>query len=456
VHIALTCLGTDVTTAPAIQLVHIFGSTYRTAFKIPGTLATGTYSVFLTGAAPAFTSNNCSTLMVTNSTPKIASCIPSSSLALALGPKVTAYVPKGDWGNFTTGIGVVTIEGVGASTDIPTANAVNACSSDSITGETVCTANNTDVYLITGTTLNTTLTSGATGAAGFSGGSCTNCGVAIDAANNTAYIEEGVSGAASGTGVQALHLASNTFDPPFPMQFQVSENIAVDPFLNYIMSPGEDQNYTVLQVNPATGTVNAEFGNATTPGLAFDLDSAAEDCTTGIALSAEEFTDTVFIEDLTQAVFTPGTPGSYTAPGQAQTAGFGFSAGTSGISVAPGSSHLAVVTGEFGGNTFSVLKLPSTSGSGTPIVVDFAYTFIPPNPNPAGPCGGGYSSGNDPHTMSGYTSPNNGKAYGVFAGNGATCLVQVDLAAVLAAPRNADLHTVTTPPAAAFVYFAIP
>jgi hypothetical protein len=98
VHIALTCLGADVATAPALQLVHIFGSTYRTAFKIPGTLATGTYSVWLTGAAPAFTSNNCSTLMVTNSTPKIASCIPSSSLALALGPNVTAYVPKGAWG----------------------------------------------------------------------------------------------------------------------------------------------------------------------------------------------------------------------------------------------------------------------------------------------------------------------------------------------------------------------
>src|SRR4029077_14086657 len=237
VHIALTCLGADVTTAAATQVTHIIGSTYRTAFKIPGTLATGTYSVWLTGAAPAFTSNNCSTLMVTNSTPKIASCIPSSSLALALGPNVTAYVPKGAWSNSTTGIGVVTIEGVGASTDIPTPNAVNACSSNAITGETVCTANNTDVYLITGTTLNTTLSSGANTRADFSGGSCFNCGVAIDAANNTAYIEEGVTGGASGQGVQALHLGTNTFDSPFAMHDQVSENIAIDPFLNYVLTP---------------------------------------------------------------------------------------------------------------------------------------------------------------------------------------------------------------------------
>jgi hypothetical protein len=42
--------------------------------------------------------------------------------------------------------------------------------------QTVCVANNTDVYLITGATLNSTLKSGATGTEDFSGGSCMNCG----------------------------------------------------------------------------------------------------------------------------------------------------------------------------------------------------------------------------------------------------------------------------------------
>ncbi len=33
---------------------------------------------------------------------------------------------------------------------------------------------------------------------------------------------------------------------------------------------------------------------------------AAEDCTTGIALAADEFTDNIYITDLTQATFTAG------------------------------------------------------------------------------------------------------------------------------------------------------
>ena len=65
---------------------------------------------------------------------------------MSLGSTVTAYIPHGDWTTTTTGIGVVNIEGTAGSTTISTPNTVNACSSNSITGETVCTADNTDVY----------------------------------------------------------------------------------------------------------------------------------------------------------------------------------------------------------------------------------------------------------------------------------------------------------------------
>ena len=276
--------------------------------------------------------------------------------------------------------------------------------------------------------------------------------MAIDAANNTAYIEEGLTGGLSGQGVQPLNLATNTFGPAFPMHFSVSENIDIDPFLNLVLSPGEDSNYTLLGIAP-NGSISGEFGEAVTE---FSLDSAAEDCTTGIALAASEFTSDVFIQDLTQAVFTSGTPGSYTAPGQFVTlAGTGsFGAGTSGISVAPGSTHLGVVTSEFGGNAFAALQLPSTSGSGTPTLVDYAVTAIPPNP--AGGSCAFFSSGLDPHTLTAYTSPNDGKAYAVFVGNTATCLARVDLGAVLAAPRNPKTNTVTTFPPAAITYFTVP
>ena len=454
VTFASSCLGTAITTTTATQVTTIpvppVGAVRRIAFNIPATLATGTYSVWVTDVGLSVSSSDCSALKITNSTNKIAACIPSSSLAASLGRTVTAYIPHGDWGSSTTGIGVVNIEGTAGSTTIPTGNVVNACSSDSITGETVCTANNTDVYLITGTTLNNTLTSGANGIAGFSGGICRNCGVAIDAANNIAYIEEGLTGGGQGEGVQPLNLATNTFGTPFPMSFAVSENITIDPFLNLVLSPGEDANYTLLQIAP-NGSIAGEFGNAVS---GFELDSAAEDCTTGIGLAALEFSSDVFIEDLTQAKFTAGTPGSYTAPGQFVTLNGAFSAGTSGISVAPGSTHLAVVTGEFGGNTFAALQLPATSGSGTPGLVDYAYTSIPGNPA-GGSCGFFYS-GRDPHTLTAYTSPNDGKAYALFVGTAATCLVRVDLGAIMAAPRNAGTHTVATFPTSAITYFAIP
>ena len=454
VSFASSCLGTPITTTTATQVTTIpvppLGLVRRIAFLIPSALTSGTYSVWVNDSGLSVSSSNCSALMVTNSTKKIAACIPSSSLAVSLGSTVTAYIPHGDWSTPTTGIGVVNIEGTAGSTTISTPNAVNACSSNSITGETVCTANNTDVYLITGTTLNNTLTSGANASARFSGGSCTNCGVAIDAANNTAYIEEGLTGGTSGQGVQPLNLATNTFGPAFPMNFNVSENIDIDPFLNLVLSPGEDSNYTLLGIVP-NGSISGEFGKSVTEP---SLDSAAEDCTTGIALAASEFTSDVFIQDLTQAVFTSGTPGSYTAPGQFVTLSGSFSAGTSGISVAPGSTHLGVVTGEFGGNTFAALQLPSTSGSGTPALVDYAVTAIPPNP--AGGSCAFFSSGLDPHTLTAYTSPNDGKAYAVFVGNTATCLAKVDLGAVLAAARNSGTNTVTTFPPTAITYFTVP
>jgi hypothetical protein len=436
VSFASTCLATPLTTTTATDVRTVLGSTRRIEFVIPASLATGTYAVWVSDSSPAFTSLTCSTLMVTNSTTTLAACIPSSSLAVALGPHVTAYVPNGCWSCSTTGVQVVPIEGGGSPTSIVTPHVVNACSSNAVTGQTVCTANNSDVYLITGTTLNTTLTSGANTFASFSGGSCQNCGVAIDAAVNIAVLEEGFSPSPSASAFQVLNLANNAFNPPFALQTETSENISVDPIRNYILSPNERGVYDLAQIGNAPGFGLSEFVGPST-GATFN-DSAGEDCTTGIALSAEEFTNNVFVADLTQATFTPGSPaGTWTAPHSTLTmvTNYGFSAGTSGISVAPGSTHLGVVTGEFGGSSFAVLALPSTSGSGTPAIGDYAVARIPNSTT----CGGLFESGLDPHTVTAYTSPNNGKAFAVFAGysgGGPICLAVVDLAAVLAAPRG--------------------
>jgi len=137
-----------------------------------------------------------------------------------------------------------------------------------------------------------------------------------------------------------------------------------------------------------------------------------------------------------------------------------YAAGTCGISTAPGTNHLGVVTGEFGGSSFSALKLPSTSGSGTPTLADYAYVAAMPN----APDGSGFQAGADPHTVTAYTSPNSGLSYAVFAddrsGYGESVapayVAVVDLACVLGAPRSA-LNTVALPlPTACYRYITVP
>jgi hypothetical protein len=153
--------------------------------------------------------------------------------------------------------------------------------------------------------------------------------------------------------VQILNLSSNTFQTPFKMQRAVSEDISIDAGRNLILSPDEANNYVLLSTNSTTGAVTGEFDRVIATGG--EPDSAAEDCTTGIALSSVEATSNLYLADLNQSTLTPGGPaGSWTSPftlftftGQS----LGFAAGTSGITVGPGSSHLAIVTGEFGGNT---------------------------------------------------------------------------------------------------------
>jgi hypothetical protein len=390
---------------------------------VPSTLLSGapimqgTYLAQIVDPTDGFSGGNCSIVTVTT-TSVVLTCVPSSSLAVVAGATVTAYVPKGHWGGGTTGVGAVELEPTlgGSSMPIATGSPVNACAGNPATGQVVCTANTTSVYLINGTTLTNTLTSGLTGTASFSGGSCQNCGVTINALTNTAAIAGGSPPPVVGAGdaVQILNLSSNTFQTPFKMQQRVSEDISIDAGRNLILSPSEANNYVLLSTNSTSGAVTGEFDRAITSGG--EPDSAAEDCSTGIALSSVEGTNAVYMADLSQSTLTPGSPaGSWTSPFTLFTVtgqSLGFAAGTSGITVAPGGSHLAIVTGEFGGNTFAVLQLQPTSGTGgaAPTVVDWVVGVMPNTPD-----GVGFSAGFDPHTVTAYTSPNTGKAIGLYS-----------------------------------------
>jgi hypothetical protein len=277
------------------------------------------------------------------------------------------------------------------------------------------------------------LTSSADTTTNFSGGTCATCGVAVNALANQAVLPIGLLASPSGTAIQFLDLASNTFAAPVSAATQVSENILWDQGRNLVLSPGEGGVYDLFQTSGSGG----EFGNL----IGGTLDSAAEDCTTGIALSTIEFTQNLYIGDLTQATFVSGSPGTWTTAQQIQTFPEfgGFAAGTSGIAVAPG-THLAVVTGEFGGNAFGAIQLPSTSGTGTPAVVDYAAAVLPNTPD-----GNVFQQGLDPHTVTAYLSPNSGKAIGIIAngpGSPPTYLAVIDLQGLLSAPRLSGTHTV--------------
>ena len=238
----------------------------------------------------------------------------------------------------------------------------------------------------------------------------------MDATHNKAVIGLSLGGA---PGFQFLNLGTSpSFEPAFTSPWRgISEDPLIDPIRNLLLSAAENGNYEIINV--ATTTSPAFFENPTVGG---ELDSSGEDCTTGIALAPKEFSapSIVFIADLTQATFTPGSPGTWTAPSQNQSLSESFlSAGASGIAVAQG-THTGLVAGEFGGNTLTAIALPVASGSGIPAITDWVTCGI-----------AGFSNGFDPHTVTAYQSPNGGDAIGVLANGGATSLAVVDLTKML-------------------------
>lgn len=393
------------------------------------------------------------------STPQ-GSCQPSSSLSvLVTGTNAVAYVPKSRWGGGgSPGVAVVKVEGTVTPTPITPAiaDAVNSCASNAITGQTVCTTNSNKVYVINSTgggatsTTGSPLTSAGTGAIGFSGGSCTNCGVAMDATHNKAVVGLSIAGV---PGFQFLNLATALFEPAFAsLSGEISEDPLIDPIRNLLLSAAENNKYEI--VNVATSTTPAFFENAIS--VSGELDSSGEDCATGIALAPAEFSapSRVFIANLssTAATFTAGAPGTWTAPSQVQSLTESFlAAGASAIAVAQG-AHTGIVSGEFGGNAITAIALPAAIDTSTavPAISDWVTCTIT-----------GFSNGFDPHTVTAYQSPNGGDAIAVLSNGAATVLAVVDLTKMLnttIVPRTVAGHGCASGslPAAVVTLVAIP
>jgi hypothetical protein len=254
----------------------------------------------------------------------------------------------------------------------------------------------------------------------------------------------------TGAGFQFLDLATNTFGPTFNTMNsggRISEDALIDPIRNLLLSAAENNNYELVDVAPSPSASPFFERAISNPG---EADSSGEDCSTGIALAPYEFTgpSDLFVADLTSAVYTPGSPGSWTSLSAVNSLSESFlAAGASGIAVAQG-THTGIVSGEFGGNAITAIALPPTSGVVT--LPDWVSCNI----------GSGFINGFDPHTVTAYKSPTSGHAIAVLANAGATTLAVVDLTNMLdtIVPRTVGGHgcSAGTLPASVVSFLSVP
>ncbi|HEX9120858.1 MAG TPA: hypothetical protein VF840_09995 [Terriglobales bacterium] len=377
------------------------------------------------------------------------SCQPVSSLSVLVdgtAKTVVSYVPKGFFNGGVNGVSAVNVEGSSITpTLIPTpgVGVVNSCASNPSPPATVCTANNTNIYLLSGTTLASTLTSGGSAFINFFSASCTNCGVVMDAVHNRALIALST-GTPTVGGYQFLDLSTapptlgsvfaskaptDTIDNLFG---NISEGVLIDPIRNtaggagaLLLSANQLGTYEIVDVTtPASPAFyeNSLSGLGIFSGTGLWPASSGEDCTTAIALAPVQFSapSQVYLADLKQAAFLAGTPGTWTSASQIQHLPESLlSNGANGIAVAQG-AHTGVITGKIGGSSVTAIALPTLSGSGVPAIGDWVTCNIP-----------GFSMGYDPHTVTAYRSPNSGHAIAVLANQTADTLAVVDLTMML-------------------------
>jgi len=395
--------------------------------------------------------------------------------ALAATPSgyIAAYAPLGSWSETTTGVALIPIAGSGVTGGvIATPDVVNSCSlapsgtfvAGSPNPEAVCVANGTDIYLIDGTSIVKTLTSG--GAVGqtlnFSGGSCTTCGVVVDALSGNAVISVStapVSGTVFG-GFQLLNLKSQALSNVIAIgpDDAIAEHFGVFPVssgLFLTLSPTEEntgsdgEDYDIVAVAPPSGTssggsLNLAFlGRSALSSTA--MDTAALD-STGIIYAQDEYTGNLFLADLTQAtVNSSTTPPTWNAPNQIQSLSELSIGHMDGLAVAFG-AHEALTEQEFGASAFGAIKLPAQAGSGTPAASDWVIGSMPNDPS-----GAPWSNPLDPHGLtaafasyavsSGSITVGPGHGFGLLMNDARTYVAVIDLDAMLAAPRQATSGT---------------
>jgi hypothetical protein len=335
----------------------------------------------------------------------------------------------------------------------------------------------------------------------FSGGRCTACNVTIDPLRGLGFISiahpdsmnPGNLAALQSVNLAAAFSGATTgvFGTPVSLNAVGSaEAIAADPLQQLVLSPSEvgpggnpeapanDSVYQLLDYSTSSPTV-LNFSNLAFPsGLtSLELDAAALDCATGVALSSVEDLSSggqppqlllINTKNVRQRSDFNNPAGTWTAPSNfvSLAAATTFDIGTGPLAIAPVPSsapptvpHLGIASGEFGGNTFVVFSLPipknsAVNGTAADLVLgDYVVVTMPTDITDSPPTA--WAMGRDPHTITAYLSPNQlipgttvGVEYAVLQNDitpQRTKLAIVDMAALLnltgTTNRQADGHT---------------
>ena len=406
-----------------------------------------------------------------NDDPQDTQATTSGGLAtINTGSAVLGFIPVGDT------LVVIELEGPGDDASginadlrmptevasIDTSFTIDSCGADSRARRVACVGYNSSMLAIID--VNGFLTDGAalsvievdtdaTGSEAFSGGSCLNCGVLIDAPAQSAIVSSSDGYRVfdyTGT-LQAEYLSDAEADPPRSL---ATENFSFDPIRRLIISPEyETTNQYLWLINVSTGnmyrwdrrlvssTSDEEEGlqSLADAGItgAMVADSAAVDPTTGIVTIGDEYTQGLLMLNLETAVFDD-TTGIFSALNNAAVLDYPFSQYfTTGQAIEP-VSHLLFLEDEFG-SSMGVAQLPHAVSNQQPSLSRWVGAQIPP-PGDACPSVSRWSNVGDPHGLAIYTSNSSGKdPKGLLIDSTKRCAAVVSLQALLEAPLNPAL-----------------
>ncbi len=399
------------------------------------------------------------------------------------GQTVTAYVPYGSDSNGSTTTAQVVIEDGANPLPVPAiigTDRVDSCT-PAESGEVVCAGQGGTIDLIPAASGPVQIVTPATSspAVNFEGGDCLNCGALVDDVLNLGIIS-------SSSGFLPLDLANGLLNPtisttnnagvtePVGADFGydvvhhkiLSANASVNPAMHFASTP---PHFQVIDISTPATPVLYDLANdqaffessSRTCGSNHVFNdvlptTTAIDTSTNIAYVTFHTPAACFnsppndiaLFDMSQASFTLGSGSTNntwdTAGKNVQSlTGIGLT-GIDPISVEP-NNHVAIVSG--GSTAFGALQLPSTSGSGTPAIVDYVGANMPNDPN-----GVAWTGWGEPNGLATYVSPTTNRPFGVMmnspGGGKPTFLAIFDINALLAAPRNngisGSVHTVAS------------